>query len=201
MNASGSRILAFGANASRIAVWIGGLMIVLTAGLITVEVVLRKVANMSTGGADELSGYALAIGSSWSMGFALLRRAHVRVDAIYARFGSRPRAWLDCLAILSMTIFAVVLTWFCIGVLIESITLEARSTTTLSIPLWIPQGLWVTGLVVFSGISLMLCIHATAALIHGDTDTVRRLVGSRTSDEELEEELGKPGNPHGGAAC
>ena len=192
MSAARSPVLALGERISRIAVWIGGLMIVMTAGLITFEVLLRKIADMSTGGADELSGYALAIGSSWSMGFALLRRAHVRVDAIYGRLAGGPRAWLDCLAILSMTGFALVLTWFCAGVLRESITLDARSTTTLSIPLWIPQGLWLTGFVIFSALSLILSYHAVAALIRGDSEGVRTLVGSRTADEELAEELGKP---------
>ena len=158
MNALQSPVLAFCERISRISVWIGGLMIVMTAGLITVEILLRKVAGMSTGGADELSGYGLAIGSSWSMGFALLRRAHVRVDALYGRFSGAPRAWLDCLAILSMTGFALVLTWFCAGVLRESITLSARSTTTLSIALWIPQGLWITGFIIFSGLGLILSI-------------------------------------------
>lgn len=184
--------LALGERICLAAVWVGGLMIVMTAGLITVEVLLRKIAGISTGGADELSGYALAIGSSWSMGFALLRRAHVRVDALYARFTGTPRAWLDCLAILSMTGFALVLTWFCAGVLVESITLDARSTTTLSIPLWIPQGLWLVGLVIFSAISLILSFHTIRLLIAGDSDSVRRLVGSRTADEELADELGRP---------
>ncbi|OYX42747.1 MAG: hypothetical protein B7Z02_11145 [Rhodobacterales bacterium 32-67-9] len=192
-----SPVLALGERICLVAVWIGGLIIVVTAGLITVEVLLRKIADISTGGADELSGCALAIGSSWSMGFALLRRAHVRVDALYARFPGTPRAWLDCLAILSMTGFALVLTWFCAGVLVESITLDARSTTTLSIPLWIPQGLWVVGLMIFSAVSLILSFHAIRSLIAGDSDSVRRLVGSRTADEELADELGRPATDGG----
>ncbi|MCB2094303.1 MAG: TRAP transporter small permease [Rhodobacteraceae bacterium] len=198
MNALQSPVLAFCERISRISVWIGGLMIVMTAGLITVEILLRKVAGMSTGGADELSGYGLAIGSSWSMGFALLRRAHVRVDALYGRFSGAPRAWLDCLAILSMTGFALVLTWFCAGVLRESITLSARSTTTLSIALWIPQGLWITGFIIFSGLGLILSFHAVLALIRGDHAGVRDLVGSRTANEELAEELDRPTTAGGG---
>ena len=43
---------------SRVFVWIGGILILGSAFLVTVEVVLRKVANYSIGGADELSGYA-----------------------------------------------------------------------------------------------------------------------------------------------
>ncbi|MCV2866303.1 TRAP transporter small permease subunit [Albidovulum sediminicola] len=200
MDAPRPRFLALGERISRIAVWIGGLMIVLTAGLITAEVLLRKIANISTGGADELSGYALAVGSSWSMGFALLRRAHVRVDALYGQFSATPRAWLDCLAILAMTGFALVLTWFCAGVLQESITLGARSTTTLSIPLWLPQGLWITGFLIFSALGLILSFHAVLALLAGKAERVRHLVGSRTAEEELSEDGGQP-PANGGERC
>ncbi|MFV0492575.1 MAG: TRAP transporter small permease subunit [Pseudorhodobacter sp.] len=202
---SRSRLLTCGETVSRFAIWIGGLMIVLTSVLICVEVILRKVANISTGGADELSGYALAIGSSWAMAFTLLQRAHVRVDAIYVQLNRSARTWLDCLAIICMASFAIALTYFCFGVLRESIALSARSTTTLSIPLWIPQGLWLTGLVIFSAISLMLAGHAIWALLRGDPDTVQALVGSRTADEEIKDEIGNhhngPDRPGGGMVC
>ena len=54
---------------SRLFVWIGGTLIILSALLVTVEVILRKVVNVSIGGADELSGYAFGIATT--LGFAL----------------------------------------------------------------------------------------------------------------------------------
>ena len=185
-----NRFLAFGEAVSRFAVWFGGALIVATSLLICAEVLLRKFANISTGGADELSGYALAISTTWSLGFTLLRRSHVRVDVIYSRLGSGLRAWVDCLSILSMTVFAVILTYFCSNVLRDSIALSARSNTTLGIPLWIPQGLWVLGLVLFSLISTMLTVIAVTSLIRRDLPAIQRIVGSKTTDEELAEEFG-----------
>ena len=38
--------------------WLGGSLIVMSAILVTFEVFLRKVFNVSIGGADEISGYA-----------------------------------------------------------------------------------------------------------------------------------------------
>jgi TRAP-type C4-dicarboxylate transport system permease small subunit len=60
--------------------WFGGALVLLAALLIAVDVVLRKVFNASIGGADELAGYALAIGTAWGLGAALLDRTHIRID-------------------------------------------------------------------------------------------------------------------------
>ena len=60
--------------------WFGGALVLLAAILIGVDVVLRVVFNRSIGGADELSGYALAIGTVWSLGAALLDRALIRFE-------------------------------------------------------------------------------------------------------------------------
>ena len=49
---------------SRIFVWIGGTLILLSALLVTVEVILRKLFNTSIGGADEISGYAFGVATS-----------------------------------------------------------------------------------------------------------------------------------------
>jgi len=67
---------------SRVFVWIGGILILGSAALVTVEVILRKVFNTSIGGADELSGYAFAIATTLGFAFALFERAHIRVDAL-----------------------------------------------------------------------------------------------------------------------
>lgn len=186
----GQRLLGWSEAASRLAVWGGGIAILLTTVLITVEVLLRKFAGISTGGADELSGYALAIATTWSLSFTLLRRAHVRVDALYTHLNRPGQAWLDCLSIVSLAAFAATLCYFCIRFLGDTIELDARSITPLGVPLWIPQALWVAGLVLFTLVSALLAVLSVAALVGGDVATVRRLVGSRTVDDEIEGEIG-----------
>ena len=64
--------------------WFGGALIILSAFLVTLEVFLRKLFNISLGGADELSGYAFGVATTFALSFALLERAHIRVDALIA---------------------------------------------------------------------------------------------------------------------
>ncbi|MCR8725888.1 TRAP transporter small permease subunit [Frigidibacter sp. ROC022] len=170
---------------SRLAIRTGGSLIVLIALLITAEILLRRFANISTGGTDELSGYALAISSTWALSYTLHAKAHVRVDALYTRLPSGPRAWLDCLGIVSIATFSVILTWFCWRVLQDSLNLSAISTSTLAIPLWLPQGLWLIGMIQFSLSSVLLAVACLHALLKGDRDRVSELAGSRTMDDEL----------------
>ena len=75
--------------------WFGGALILLAALLIGVDVVLRKFFTRSIGGADELAGYALAIGTAWGLAAALLERAHIRIDSLYMLFPSGLRIALD----------------------------------------------------------------------------------------------------------
>jgi len=66
---------------------------------------LRKIFLVTMGGSDELSGYAFAIGTAWALGFTLLRRANVRVDALYNRLPPALCAVLDIVALLPLALF------------------------------------------------------------------------------------------------
>ena len=184
-----SRLLTVSRTLVFIAVWASGLMIVAVAFLIGIEVLLRKFVGISTGGADELSGYALAISSSWAFGFALLRRAHVRVDAFHTWLGTRARAYLDCLSVLCLATYGTLLAYFAAGVLIDTIELRATSNTTLGVPLWIPQTLWLGGLVLFAAVGMLLFVLSLAMLVRREFETVQMLVGSRTVGDEIADEI------------
>ena len=45
--------------------WFGGALVLLAAVLIGIDVLMRKFLARSIGGADELAGYSLAIGTAW----------------------------------------------------------------------------------------------------------------------------------------
>ncbi|MCY3995687.1 MAG: TRAP transporter small permease [Rhodobacter sp.] len=179
------RLLAVSRTLVRIAVWASGLMMFAVAMLIGAEVLLRKFAGISTGGADELSGYALAISSSWAFGFALLQRAHVRVEAFHTWLGTRTRAYLNCLSVLCLATYGTALAYFCANVLIDTIELRATSNTTLGVPLWIPQTLWLAGLVLFAAVGTLLFVLSLAMLVRREFETVQILVGSRTVSDEI----------------
>lgn len=174
---------------SQTGVWLSGALLVGAAGLIGVDVVLRKLVNMSVGGADEVSGYVLAIGSAWAFGYCLLERAHIRIDSLYVWLPARVRAMLDLMAVLVFTAFMAFVAWHAWGVLDQSWAVGARSISPLATPLVLPQALWMLGLLSVLFVGAVLLVRAVPALARGRDVEVGRLVGYRTLSEELETEL------------
>lgn len=162
----------------------GGAMILLSALLVGAEVLLRKAFALSIGGADEIGGYAFAIGTSWAFAFTLLRRANVRVDALYSHLPRRLTALLDLLGLLSLGFFVAYLAWRAAAVLQESLLFDAHAPTPLATPLWLPQSLWLLGFGLFVFAILPLILRVALAIAAGDRDTVRALAGARTLEED-----------------
>lgn len=180
--------LALADRAGLRAVWIGGALLLASATLVSVDVTIRKLFSLSIGGADEISGYAFAIGIAWAFPFALLRRANVRIDALYQHLPARMAAILDLVALAALAIFVTVLTRFAWEVLAASWKLDALSNSQLKVPLWIPQGLWFLGLFLFFATTLVLTLRTALALASGDLATVRVLAGARSIQEEAADE-------------
>ena len=183
------RLLSTARLLSRIGAWFGGGLLILAAFVIGVDVVIRKLFNLTIGGADELSGYALAIGSAWSFAFALTERAHVRIDSLYVTLPARVCAVLDILGLTIFVLFLGMVTYYGYGVLANTIEFDAHSMSPIATPLIYPQSLWVAGLTLFIAIAVLLLVRALIALLTGDIATVARLVGSRSVSQEIEQEL------------
>ncbi len=191
---SNDKILAFGRlirlaeGMSRAAVWAGGLLTIASVLLITYDVLARKFFGVTVGGADELSSYAFAISTSWALSFATLHRANVRVDVIYQLLPVRVSAVIDWLCLVALGVFIAHLTWYAWDVAALSWIQGSRANTTMATPLWIPQGLWVLGLIWMCIVLALMLLRASAALVTGDINTVKDLCGVRSSQEEAEEE-------------
>ncbi len=76
-----------------------------SAVVVTVETVSRKVFNVSLQGADELGGYALAVGSTIAFSLALMGRNHIRVDVFHEKFPRWLQAALNWVSIVSLAVF------------------------------------------------------------------------------------------------
>jgi TRAP-type mannitol/chloroaromatic compound transport system permease small subunit len=170
------------------AVWAGGVLLFLAAFTVSVDVLARKLFTISLGGADELSGYAFAIGTAWAFSFALLRRANVRVDALYQHLPRELCAVLDIVALISLGVFVTFLAYYAYDVLATSWELSARSNSALKVPLWIPQALWVTGLALYLATIALLLARSLAALFSGDWAMVHALLGARSIREDADDE-------------
>lgn len=169
--------------------WFGGTLILLAALLIGVDVVLRKFFTRSIGGADELAGYALAIGSAWGLAAALVERAHIRIDSLYLLFPSRLRIALDFAGLILLVGFFALIAWHGGGVVMQSWTSGSRSQSDLQTPTVIPQLAWIAGLCLFVVVGLALLLTALARLRAGDLAGATRLIGTRSAEEEVEEEI------------
>lgn len=183
-----ARLLAAAAVLSRWAVWAGAALTLASVALITFDVVARKFLGFTTGGADELSGYAFAISTSWALAFATLQRANVRIDALYQKLPVRVGAVLDWLALVALGVFMAYLTRYAADVVLASWQQGATANTPLATPLWIPQALWVAGLAWMGVVLALMLVRASIALVTGDLATLKAICGMRSAQEEADEE-------------
>jgi TRAP-type C4-dicarboxylate transport system permease small subunit len=169
--------------------WFGGSLVLIAALLIGVDVLMRKFLARSIGGADELAGYSLAIGTAWGLGAALIDRAHIRIDSLYLLFPARLRLLLDVAGIMLFLIFFGLMAWRGWGVVEQSWTSGSRSQSALETPTVIPQLLWFAGLVGFLLVGLLLLLHTLALASRGNLREASRAIGTRSAEEEVEDEI------------
>jgi TRAP-type C4-dicarboxylate transport system permease small subunit len=172
---------------SQVASWGGGLLLLLTAVLIAVEIVLRKVFSISLGGTDELSRYALAVSCSWGFSFALFRKSHIRIDILYRLCPQRLQQYLDIFSMSMFLIYLGVVSWFACFVLKTSLVRHSTANTPLATPLWIPQSLWLAGLIWFCIVILVLLTVTFWRQIKGTRGESEDFASIVTLEEEIEE--------------
>lgn len=169
--------------------WFGGALVLLAAVTIAVDVVMRKFLNRSIGGADELAGYSLAIGTAWGLGAALLDRAHIRIDSLYVLFPQKLRLALDLVALVLLVGFFALIAWHGWAVVAQSWASASRSQSALETPTVIPQALWIAGLVAFVAIGALLLFDALRLIASGDLRAAARQISTRSAEEEVEDEI------------
>jgi TRAP-type C4-dicarboxylate transport system permease small subunit len=172
------------AHGAALAAGYGGLCL---SVLITFEVIARKFFNFSLQGVDEIGGYVLAIGVSFSFAYALLQRAHTRVDVLLAKLPGVLRGPLNVSAALLLATFAAFMLWRAVDTLLVTLEFQSHASTPLQTPLWIPQSLWVAGLTVFSLLAGLLALRAVFLLVTGDISRLNREFDARSADDELDE--------------
>lgn len=193
-------VLRWAARGSRAGALAGGMLMLASALLVSLDVGLRKLANTTLGGADELSGYALAIGSTWSFAFVLLERGNVRIDALYQHLPRTLAAACDLVAMASLLLFASLVAWHGAGVVAQSFSIGARSNSALAVPLAWPQALWWCGYAWFALCAAVLLLRGALAFARRDWAGMNRLIGARSIEEEAAGEVESALRARGGAA-
>jgi TRAP-type C4-dicarboxylate transport system permease small subunit len=159
------------------------------AAIVTIETISRKLFNISLQGADELGGYALAVGSTIAFSLALLGRNHIRVDVFHEKFTARAQALLNWISMLSLAALAVFVAWAAFKVIQDTMAYRSTAQTPWATPLIIPQGVWYVGLVIFALVACGLAWRATRLLLRGDIATLNSDFHPKSAKEELKEEL------------
>lgn len=154
-------------------------LLLLTSVVVTVYDVFARPFHMSLGGTDELSGYAMAISTSWGMSYALTNLAHVRIDLLRSRCKTLGQALFDLVSILSLTGTALVVAYRGWPVLAKSIQNNSTANTTLETPLWIPQSLWMAGWVWFAASALIISLCVLSLIFRGQLSEVGDVAGLR----------------------
>lgn len=166
-----------------------GMIFVGLAVLVTVETLSRKLFNFSLQGADELGGYALAVGSTIAFSLALMGRAHIRVDVFHDKLPRRAQAVLNWLAIVALAAFGVFIAWVAFKVLADTLEYGSTAQTPWATPLIYPQSVWYAGLVIFALVATGYAVRATVLLFGGHTERLNEDFQPRSAKEELKEEL------------
>ncbi len=166
----------------------GGIFLLLSV-VVVVETVSRKLFNVSLQGADELGGYALAVGSTIAFSLALMGRNHIRVDVFHERFPRGVQAAMNWLSIVSLAALGIFIVWIAFKVIGDTRQYGSTAQTPWATPLIWPQSVWFAGLVTFALVAFGYAVRATRLLLTRQIDTLNHDFHPKSAKEELKEEL------------
>ena len=179
--------------ASRIFVWLGGAMLLVCAMLITFDVTTRKFFGFSINGIDEISGYVFSITTSWALCYCVLNRSNIRIDALYRFLSTRLKTFLDLFGCLALLIFVGFLLHGAVVALTESIARGSISATGLSVPIWIPQSLWVFGIAMLFSSLLLQLVYSITLVLCSNYRRISEIAGIPSTKELIQSETSKTG--------
>ena len=154
--------------------------------LIVVEILARKLFNFSLQGVDEIGGYVVAATGTFGMALAAKTRAHTRIDVLLLRSPFGIQAALNLLAYVALGLAAAFMAYMGWRTLSDSLAFGSVSSSPLQVPLWIPQSLWLAGLLIFGLAALWMALRGLIALRQG-LEAADRMLAPPTVAEEIEE--------------
>jgi len=169
--------------------YVAGWGFILCSVFITFDVLARRFAGFSSQATTELTGYTLAFGISWGLAHALAMRAHIRIDVLINYLPDRLRYLMHLLSLIALAVFMGFIAKGAWDLVDESILFRATDISVLQTPLWIPQGLWALGIMVFLALILLIILENVLLLLSGRGREAEALVHMRTYQEEVDEAL------------
>lgn len=154
-----------------------GLVLLACAVVVLADIVFRQLGS-SFGGTDEISGYVMAIATSWGMAYTLLELGHVRIDILRGRAGRLGRSLFDLFAMAVMTGTVTLIAWKCWPVVERSLANSSRANTPLETPLAWVQTPWFLGWVWFAIVAWLTLIAAVLLVMKGRFDETEATIGT-----------------------
>lgn len=183
--------MAGAGTVSRWLAWLGGAMLLLSAGLVSLDVIFRALLKATYFESFELSTYAFAIATALGMSYALVSRAHIRIEVVYMMFGVRTRAWLDVVAYIALSVCAVATLYWCGQTVLGNLQSGARSNSSMAVPLAIPQGIWLLGLAWFALLAVMYAVYGLWKCLTGQPEAAHHRLGVASLEEEIDANVAK----------
>jgi TRAP-type C4-dicarboxylate transport system permease small subunit len=166
MTALARAVRAVGVAVDRVgtvAMVVSALAVAVMAALVTVEVLARSFASVSTLVADEMAGYLLVVLAFFGLAETLRAGAFIRVEFVDRWLGADARRRLEAVLFVVALAYTVLLAWEFWRLTMQSFRFGSTSLQVSRTPLWIPQACMAVGA---SILALQLVV-----------ETLRRLTG------------------------
>ena len=154
-----------------------------------IEVLGRKYFDFSFKALDEIGGYMLAGVCAFGFAYTLSARAHMRVTLLFPYVSASVQAVLNVLAMLTLAAMAVFCAWRGAFEVLDVFVSGKRANSPLQTPLWVPQSIWLVGMMLFAAGTLLMGWHALTLLFR-DRALLNRVYGPQSLEEEISTEIG-----------
>ena len=88
--------------------------------------------------------------SAFGFAYTLSKHSHMRVTLLFPYVPASVQSLLNALAMVTLAAMAAFCAWRGGAEVLELVTSGKRSNTPLSGPLWMPQSIWLAGMVLFA---------------------------------------------------
>ena len=173
---------------ARVCCILAGWSLMLISVATCVEIITRKYFDYSFKGLDELGGYMLAGVSAFGFAYTLAKRSHMRVTLLFPYVSTSVQAILNVLAMVTLAAMAAFCAYRGIFEVLDSLASGKRSNTPLQVPIWIPQLVWLAGMMLFAAGAILMAMHSLQ-LLFGNRLQLNRLYGPQSLEEEISTEV------------
>jgi TRAP-type C4-dicarboxylate transport system permease small subunit len=174
---------------ARVCAIVAGWALMAISVAMCVEILGRKYFNFSFRGLDEIGGYMLAGVCAFGFAYTLSTRSHMRVTLLFPYVPASVQSLLNVLAMLTLAAMAAFCAWRGVFEVLDVLVSGKHSNSPLQAPLWVPQSIWLAGMVLFAVGAAFMALHSVSLLFR-DRALLNRIYGPQSLEEEISMEIG-----------